>query len=128
MDFGTEKAIYLQISDYICEQILNGRWKAGERIVSVRELAAALEVNPNTAMRAYNELADKNVIVNKRGIGFFVSADAPELVRGEQKADFLRNELPRLFKKMHLLDITLDEIESIYKQSEKSINYEKENK
>ena len=118
MDFGTEKAIYLQITDYICEQILNGRWKAGERIVSVRELAATLEVNPNTAMRAYNELADKNVIVNKRGIGFFVSTDAPELVRGEQKADFLRSELPRLFKKMRLLNITLEEIETIYKQFE----------
>ena len=118
MDFGTEKAIYLQITDYICEQILNGRWKAGERIVSVRELAATLEVNPNTAMRAYNELSYRNVIVNKRGIGFFVSTDAPELVRGEQKADFLRSELPKLFKKMRLLDITLEEIETIYKQFE----------
>ncbi len=118
MDFGTDKAIYLQITDYICEQILNGRWKAGERVVSVRELATALEVNPNTVMRSYNELADRNIIVNKRGIGFFVSPDAPELIRTEQRAAFIHDELPRIFKKMRLLNISLEEITSHYQSTE----------
>lgn len=118
MDFGTDKAIYLQITDYICEQILNGRWKAGERVVSVRELATALEVNPNTVMRSYNELADRNIIVNKRGIGFFVNPDAPELIRTEQREAFIHDELPRLFKKMRLLNISLEEITNHYQSTE----------
>ena len=118
MDFGTEKAIYLQITDYICEQILNGRWKAGDRVVSVRELATALEVNPNTVMRSYNELADRSIIVNKRGIGFFVGTDAPELIRTEQRTEFIHNELPRLFKKMRLLNIPMEEVSKIYQSSE----------
>ena len=118
MDFGTDKAIYLQITDYICEQILNGRWKAGERVVSVRELATALEVNPNTVMRSYNELADRNIIDNKRGIGFFVGPDAPELIRTEQRAAFIHDELPRIFKKMRLLNISLEEITSHYQSTE----------
>lgn len=118
MDFGNDKAIYLQITDYICEQILNGRWRPDERLVSVRELASSMEVNPNTVMRSYNELADRDIIVNKRGIGFFVSTDAPELIRNEQRAAFVHDELPRIFKKMRLLNISMEEIAELYQSTE----------
>lgn len=119
MDFGTGKAIYLQITDYVCEQILSGHWPEGERVVSVRELAASLEVNPNTAMRAYNELADKQIIANKRGVGFFVLDGAADIIRHEHKTAFLHEELPLIFKKMHLLGITPEEVTQIYQSLEK---------
>lgn len=119
MNFGEEKAIYLQIKDHICELILSGRWPAGGRIVSVREMAADLEVNPNTVMRSYNELADAEILTNKRGVGFFISEQAPELIREEQKQQFLKDDLPKVFKKMQLLGITVQELNDIYQSNQK---------
>lgn len=118
MKFSEDKPIYLQIIDYIDEQILSGRWAAGEKIVSVRELASALEVNPNTVMRSYNELSDSQILVNRRGVGFYVSESAAELIRTEQKMLFMQQELPNFFKKMKLLGVSLQDLEEKYKLTE----------
>ena len=56
MDFKETQAIYLQIVDLVCDHIVTGKWKAQERIPSVRELGVQLDVNPNTVMRAYDYL------------------------------------------------------------------------
>ena len=56
MEFNSNKAIYLQISDIICEKILSGELKADDRIPSVREYGASIGVNPNTVMRTYEKL------------------------------------------------------------------------
>lgn len=79
MDFKEkDRAIYLQIADRICDEVLSGALRPGERIPSVRSYAAAIEVNANTAMRAYDYLSGIEVIFNRRGIGYFVSENAPE--------------------------------------------------
>ena len=69
MDFKETQAIYLQIVDLVCDHIVTGKWKAQERIPSVRELGVQLEVNPNTVMRAYDYLQAREIICNKRGVG-----------------------------------------------------------
>ena len=56
MDFEKKQAIYMQIGDHICENILSGRWNEGERLPSTREMAVSMEVNPNTVMRTYTYL------------------------------------------------------------------------
>ena len=76
MDFSESKAIYQQIADYVCEQVLMGKWKENDRILSVRELGVQLEVNPNTVLRAYDFLQRSGIISNRRGIGYFASEDA----------------------------------------------------
>jgi DNA-binding transcriptional regulator YhcF (GntR family) len=70
MDFKNYKAIYLQIADRICDEILLGTYGEEERIPSVREYASVVEVNANTAMRAFDYLQSLQVIYNKRGIGY----------------------------------------------------------
>ena len=50
MEFKKNQAIYLQITDLISANIITGKWPDGERIISVRELAGQIEVNPNTVM------------------------------------------------------------------------------
>lgn len=114
MNFRDEKAIYLQIEEFVCEQILSGRWPVGEKLCSVRELASSLEVNPNTVMRAYTELSDEKIIENKRGIGFFIAADAAATIRESNRQEFLHQELPLLLKKAKLLQISSEEITAIY--------------
>ena len=116
MDFRDKQAIYLQIADYVSEQILLNRWAAGERIPSVRDLAAELEVNPNTVMRTYEFLSQQSIIANKRGIGYFPAEDASDRIKTYRREQFLANDLPVFFRNMYLLGIELPEIESRYEQ------------
>ncbi|SKB52550.1 GntR family transcriptional regulator [Dyadobacter psychrophilus] len=116
MEFKDKQSIYLQIADYICEQILLGKWPPNERIPSVRDLGGMLEVNPNTIMRTYDFLQNKEIIFNKRGIGYSVSEDAQQRILLYKKERFLESELPEVFKTLYLLNITMDEVETLYKQ------------
>lgn len=116
MEFKKNQTIYLQIADLICENILSEKWQVEEKIASVRELAAMIEVNPNTVMRTYTYLQDKGIIYNKRGIGFFVAKEAPKSISRIEREAFLKTELPELFKKMDLLKIDFDELKDFYKK------------
>ena len=116
MEFHDKQAIYLQIADLICENILSDKWKEGDRIPSVRETAGDIEVNPNTVMRSYAYLEEKNIIFNKRGIGFFVAEDGKTVTKKMKRDDFLQEYLPEFFKNIDLLNIEMQEIEKLYNQ------------
>ncbi len=68
MKFKESKSIYLQIADRICDEILQGQYMEEERIPSVREYAATVEVNANTVVRTYDYLQGQEIIYNKRGL------------------------------------------------------------
>ena len=117
MDFNQHKPIYLQIVEQIEDKILSGTLKADERIDSVREMATALGVNPNTVMRSYEFLERGEVIYNKRGVGFFISTEAREKIKFSRKKNFLENDIPTLFAKMNLLEVDIEEVVNLYNQS-----------
>jgi len=110
MEFSQPKGIYQQIADQIRDRILAGEWRKGERIPSVRELATSIGVNPNTVNKSYQALLDREIIENQRGIGYFVALNARQRILDELKAEFVRDELPRLFKTMGVLGMTLDDL------------------
>lgn len=114
MDFNANKAIYVQIAEHVCEQIMLGAWKEDEKLPSVRDLAVQLEVNPNTVMRTYDFLQQKQIIANKRGVGFFITAESLAQVKDYRKSIFLENELPQVFRNIYLLDIGLEEFKARY--------------
>lgn len=114
MEFKETQAIYLQIGDYVCEQILLGRWSEGDRIPSVRELGVDLQVNPNTVMRTYDFLQGVEIIYNKRGVGYFVDNNAKAKIISYRKKQFLEQELPLFFKNMTILGMEFDEIAQQY--------------
>jgi GntR family transcriptional regulator len=116
MEFKDKQAIYLQIADYICEQILLGKWPPGERIPSVRDLAAMIEVNPNTVMRTYDFLQGKEIIFNKRGIGYSADENASKKILDYKKERFLATELPEFFKNIYLLSIDMDDLRTRYEK------------
>ena len=110
MKFKESKSIYLQIADRIGDEILQGLYKEEERIPSVREYAATVEVNVNTVVRTYDYLQGQEIIYNKRGIGYFVTTGAGErIVR-------IRKELPDFFRQLQLLNISMKEIGEMYKE------------
>lgn len=108
------KAIYLQIADRIADSIINGDYDTDQRLPSVREYAASIEVNANTVMRSYDLLASKNLIYNKRGIGYFVSEGAKARIIKEKSEDLIQNQLPALFKLMNNLGITPEALKEVY--------------
>ena len=118
MEFSEPKGIYQQIADQIRERILRREWQAGERIPSVRELAIDLGVNPNTVTKSYQALMDREIIENHRGRGYFVSADATAAILDEMRTELVRDELPRLFRAMRVLDIGIDELAEYFVQDE----------
>jgi GntR family transcriptional regulator len=115
MDFREGQSIYLQIVEYVCEQILLKQWQPGNKIISIRDLAVVMEVNPNTVQRAYDFLQQRGIIVNKRGVGYFVEENAVELVILFRKEQFVENELSVVFRNMYLLNIPIEEIKERYK-------------
>ena len=119
MDYKTDKPIYLQITDYMCERILQGVWKPEERIPSVRELSVTLVVNPNTIVKSFEYLENKQIIFQKRGIGYFVESLGLQRIREMYKTEFFNNDLPKLFEKMQWLDITINEISEKYERAKK---------
>ncbi len=124
MDYDNSKPIYLQIVDLFYENILSKKWLEEERIPSVREVAVMVEVNPNTAIRAFNYLQEQKVIHNQRGIGYFVSKNGYQLVLKIKKQEFMKQLLPDVFKKMGLLHIEIEEISAAYQQHIKSLDHE----
>ena len=119
MEFNNQLAIYLQIVERIYEDILLGKLKEGERMPSVREMAVNTEVNPNTVMRSYAYLQEKEIIFNKRGIGYFICDTVFNKIQNMKKEEFLEQELPKLFKSMQLLNIDIKDLEKqfeVYKK------------
>ncbi|HON19695.1 MAG TPA: GntR family transcriptional regulator [Salinivirgaceae bacterium] len=116
MKFNEQQPIYLQIADFMCENILSDKWPSGERIPSVRDVAAALEVNPNTVLRAYDFLQNLDIIFNKRGIGYFVSVDGKEKTIAYKKEVFFNTVLPDIIKTMNLLGIQYSDLQSYFNQ------------
>jgi GntR family transcriptional regulator len=116
MEFTDNEAIYLQIAGYVGEHILRQQWLPDQKIPSVRDLAAELQVNPNTVMRTYEFLQSQGAVYNKRGLGFFVAPDAQQKVRDYRRERFLQQELPAFFNTISLLGISLEELRQRYEQ------------
>jgi DNA-binding transcriptional regulator YhcF (GntR family) len=116
MDFRENPAIYIQIAEYVCEQILLKKWKLSDKIISIRDLAISMEVNPNTVQRAYDFLQQREIITNKRGIGYFIEEDAMERILSFRREQFMENELPVFLRNIYLLKIDFKEIKSQFEQ------------
>lgn len=86
VDLADSTPVYVQIMSQTKYAIATGLRRAGERVPSVRELAVETRVNPNTVARAYRELEREGILEMRRGLGLFVTADAPKICRRDRKA------------------------------------------
>jgi GntR family transcriptional regulator len=116
MEFQTQAAIWMQIAQQIATRIMAGEWPPGERIPSVRELAAEIQVNPNTVARSVTFLQDEGVIVNQRGIGYFVAEDGVAKAQAMRKRAFTEALLPAFFQTADQLGISWEELKTLYHQ------------
>lgn len=116
MEFRDSKGIFQQIADNVCDRIISGEFAVGSKIPSVREQAAVMGVNHNTIMRTYMELQRENIITNQRGIGFYVSEEAPQQIINLRKEEFFNHALPEFIRQVKLLKLTNDELKPLFDQ------------
>ena len=113
--FNPDRAIFLQMADRICDEIISGTYAEGDRVPSVRDYAVSLQVNTNTAVKAYESLGRDGIIYNKRGLGYFVADGAKQKIMDERRNNFFETALPEFFRQMRMLNINIDEVSDRYK-------------
>jgi GntR family transcriptional regulator len=116
MEFRENQPIYLQIAEFVCEQILLKKWNLGDKILSIRELAVLMQVTPNTVQRAYDFLQQREIITNKRGIGYFTEAGSLDRILNFRREQFIENELPVFYRNIFLLNLDFGEVKNLYEQ------------
>lgn len=101
-DSGTP--IYLQIIDELKTAVLSGRYRDGDRVLPVRELAVQLRVNPNTVAKAYRLMQDEGLLVSRPGGGTFIAVPKAFSLRRERE-EAIAAQLGRLVAKAKAFDI-----------------------
>lgn len=110
------RPIYIRLADQICDRILLDEYKKLERIPSVREYAVSQQVNPATAARAFEILERQGIIFNKRGLGFFVTEDAIDIIRKIRLETLLGDESELFFSRLAVLEVSPDQLRDMYAQ------------
>ncbi len=108
MDEG--RPLFMQIADLVEDQIVDGTLPEDEKAPSTNEIAAFSRINPATAAKGVNMLAEKGILYKRRGIGMFVSPGARERVLAERKAAFADSYIAPLIAEARKLGLGPDDI------------------
>ena len=92
------------------------RSRAAAGFPKAKELALKLGVNPRTVMKAYDVLAEEGIIHQRRGMGYFISTDAPQLILEKRRLDFFNIILPEFGHLIEELQLTIPDIVSALQQ------------
>ncbi|MFM1654184.1 GntR family transcriptional regulator [Brevibacillus sp. B_LB10_24] len=106
--------LYEQVLDQIRSSIAKGEIDLGEKIPSVRELAQALKINPNTVMRAYQELERDGLTETRRGQGTFITTKAEQVQTIRQ--DLAEKAIEEFLNKMNSLGYYLPDIQALIEE------------
>ena len=98
-----DRPIYRQLMEQIVARILDGSYREGEMLPSVRQLAGDFMVNPLTAARAYRELEEYTE--TRRGVGLIVKEGVRELLLKREQRRFLRDEWPKIRERIKALEL-----------------------
>ncbi|WP_373490570.1 GntR family transcriptional regulator [Parasphingorhabdus sp.] len=107
---NASKPVYLKLRDIISESILDGDYREGDMLPSVRVFAAEQGANPLTVAKAYQGFQEDGLVTVKRGVGMFVAAGAKNRLRLAQREDFIKNIWPPVQRQMQRLDLSIDDL------------------
>ncbi len=117
---NSDRPIYAQIIEEIQRRIISGEYSAGQRMPSVRELAAQAEVNPNTMQKALAEMEQKGLLYSQRTSGRFVTEDQ-EMIE-EIKKSLAKEQIIAFVENMRQLGFNnediLAQVQKIVKEEE----------
>ena len=105
-----EIPVYLRLRGMLAIEILEGKYREGDQLPSVRAFAAATGTNPLTVAKAYQTLQDDGHVIVKRGVGMFVAPGAVDALKVQEREVFLNRVWPRMRALIDRLDIDLAEL------------------
>jgi GntR family transcriptional regulator len=100
------RPVYLRLRDLIAAAIIEGRYREGDMLPSVRAFAAEQGANPLTVAKAYQQFQADGLVRVQRGVGMFVAEGAAERLRDSEKRRFLEEEWPEIRTRMERLGLT----------------------
>lgn len=107
---NAERPVYLQLRDRIAAAILEGKYRDGDLLPSVRAFAAEQGANPLTVAKAYQIFQEEGLVIVRRGVGMFVAEGATERLRVSERAVFLTEYWPRIRGMIDRLGIDRSEL------------------
>lgn len=113
MEFKPNYPIYLQVADHVCEGLLKGEWRNGEKLPALKDLAVTTSVNPNTVIKGLGYLVDCGILTTQRGVGYFFTDNARAITLELKRSQFIKEVLPGVFASMELLGVDLEDLERI---------------
>lgn len=90
------KPIYVQIADWLENEIIADTFQNDEKVYSQYQLAEMFNINPATAAKGLNILVDQGILYKKRGLGMFVASGAKEKILSKRKSETLRSLVEEL--------------------------------
>jgi GntR family transcriptional regulator len=109
-EWDDTQPIYRQLRGRVIAMILEGVLKEGDPLPSVRTVAADYRLNPLTVLKAYQQLADEELVETRRGRGMFVNAGAREVLLRDERRKFLEEDWPRIRETIRRLGLTTTEL------------------
>lgn len=116
MEFNDNKNIFIQIGEWIMDQIIQGKLISGQRVPSVRELAEEMVVNRNTVNKTFTNLQYQGILENRRGMGYFVAPNADSTIREIRKQIFFNEQLPQLVETAKQLQLSQEDFKPLLEQ------------
>ena len=113
------KPLYVQIAEWLEGEILSENIKEEERIYSQYQLAEMFTINPATAAKGLNILADENIVYKKRGLGMFVSPNAKQFILNMRRSQILGQMIKELVMEANRLDVSESELNRMIQQVRK---------
>ena len=107
--------VYLKLRGMLAASILEGNFREGEQLPSVRAFAASHGANPLTVAKAYQALQDDGYVAVKRGVGMFVAEGAIERLRIHERELFLTRIWPRM--RAHIERLGIDPVELVARET-----------
>lgn len=108
--FDDRSPIYQQIAERIKGDILRGTLRPDEQVMSTNQYAAYYRINPATAAKGFHQLIEEGLLYKRRGIGMFVSPDAPEKLRAERRERFFAEVFDPMVAEAAAIGIPLGDI------------------
>lgn len=119
MRIDETKPIYIQISEWLENEILAGTFQVDDKVHSQYTLAEMFTINPATAAKGLNILADEHIVYNKRGLGKFVSASAKSIIKHKRKSRTLKTLIEDVVAEAERLDVSENELLTLLKETKR---------
>ncbi|QKY71096.1 GntR family transcriptional regulator [Lentibacillus sp. CBA3610] len=118
VNFNKRDPVYVQVIRYFKEQIATGVFEPGQEILSRRELAGRLKINPNTAQRAYKEMEEAGLIYTERNLPSKITKD--EHVLKSVRQELIMEAVDDFVHSVRSIDVPVDEVLDLVKEKYES--------